>query len=73
MISANANGPAAGRDVDFPGAGRAFPHQTPDDVFITLRYAANLAAGHGPVYNIGERVEASPTLCCSRCSRCCTC
>jgi len=30
---------------------------TPDDPYITLRYAANLIAGHGPVYNIGERVE----------------
>lgn len=28
-----------------------------DDPFITYRYAANLLAGHGPVYNIGERVE----------------
>jgi hypothetical protein len=25
---------------------------TVDDTFITLRYAANLAAGHGPVYNL---------------------
>jgi arabinofuranosyltransferase len=28
-----------------------------DDAFITFRYAKNLADGHGPVYNIGERVE----------------
>ena len=28
-----------------------------DDIFITLRYADNLLAGHGAVYNIGERVE----------------
>jgi hypothetical protein len=28
-----------------------------DDAFITFRYADNLANGHGPVYNIGERVE----------------
>lgn len=34
-----------------------FLNHTPDDVFITLRYAANVAAGHGPVYNVGERVE----------------
>jgi hypothetical protein len=30
---------------------------TQDDPFITFRYSANLLAGHGPVYNIGERVE----------------
>jgi arabinofuranosyltransferase len=30
---------------------------TTDDPFITYRYAANLLAGHGPVYNVGERVE----------------
>jgi len=41
----------------FLALGVHFLNQTPDDVFITLRYAANLAAGHGPVYNIGERVE----------------
>lgn len=28
-----------------------------DDVFISLRYAENLAGGHGAVYNVGERVE----------------
>lgn len=28
-----------------------------DDSFISFRYADNLAAGHGPVYNIGRRVE----------------
>ena len=28
-----------------------------DDAFISFRYAANCAAGHGLVYNIGERVE----------------
>ncbi|MCP4704409.1 MAG: hypothetical protein GY865_07345 [candidate division Zixibacteria bacterium] len=28
-----------------------------DDAFITFRYASNLADGHGPVFNIGERVE----------------
>ena len=31
---------------------------TVDDPFITFRYAANLLAGHGPVFNVGERVEA---------------
>jgi len=30
---------------------------TIDDTYITLRYAHNLASGHGPVFNIGERVE----------------
>ena len=30
---------------------------TTDDPFITYRYAANLLAGHGLVFNIGERVE----------------
>jgi arabinofuranosyltransferase len=28
-----------------------------DDAYIAFRYAANLAAGHGPVWNVGERVE----------------
>lgn len=28
-----------------------------DDTYISFRYAANLAAGHGLVYNPGERVE----------------
>ena len=28
-----------------------------DDTFISLRYAANLLAGHGLVFNPGERVE----------------
>ena len=28
-----------------------------DDAFISLRYAANLLAGHGLVFNPGERVE----------------
>lgn len=27
-----------------------------DDAFITYRYARNVAAGEGPVYNLGERV-----------------
>jgi len=30
---------------------------TTDDPYITLRYAANWLAGHGPVFNPGERVE----------------
>ncbi len=28
-----------------------------DDSYIFLRYAHNIAEGHGPVFNIGERVE----------------
>ncbi len=28
-----------------------------DDTYIFLRYAENLARGHGPVFNVGERVE----------------
>lgn len=31
--------------------------ETTDDPFITFRYAANLCAGVGPVYNAGEHVE----------------
>ncbi|MBN1512327.1 MAG: hypothetical protein JXB13_09955 [Phycisphaerae bacterium] len=29
-----------------------------DDAFITFRHVANCLAGHGPVYNVGERVQA---------------
>ncbi len=29
-----------------------------EDAFINFRIVANLLAGHGPVYNVGERVEA---------------
>lgn len=32
---------------------------TADDGFITFRVARNIAQGHGPVFNMGERVEAS--------------
>jgi hypothetical protein len=32
-----------------------------DDTFINFRYAANLAAGLGPVFNRGERVEGYTT------------
>jgi hypothetical protein len=28
-----------------------------DDIFITFRYCDNMLAGHGPVYNTGERSE----------------
>ena len=31
--------------------------ETVDDPYITFRYAANVLAGHGPVFNTGERVE----------------
>jgi arabinofuranosyltransferase len=37
--------------------GLAFWPYTVDDSYITYRYAANLAHGHGPVFNLGERVE----------------
>lgn len=30
---------------------------SPDDAFITMRVAANLLDGHGPVFNPGDRVE----------------
>jgi arabinofuranosyltransferase len=35
-----------------------------DDAFILLRYAENLAGGHGPIFNLGERVEGftSPAM-----------
>jgi arabinofuranosyltransferase len=55
----------AWRQVGFLFAGLAlflavaihyFPY-TPDDVFITLRYAENIAAGQGAVFNPGEAVE----------------
>ncbi len=34
-----------------------FQHATVDDLYISLRYAYNLATGHGLVFNLGERVE----------------
>jgi arabinofuranosyltransferase len=37
--------------------GLAFWPYTVDDSYITYRYAANLAHGYGPVFNLGERVE----------------
>ena len=33
-----------------------------DDAFVSLRYAQNLVAGHGLVYNPGERVEGYTNL-----------
>jgi hypothetical protein len=38
-----------------------FANWTYDDPFITYRYAANLANGAGPVYNLGERVLSTTT------------
>lgn len=32
-----------------------------DDAPITFRYAENLAAGHGYVYNVGERIQGTST------------
>jgi hypothetical protein len=34
-----------------------WPSWFSDDAFISFRYAQNLVAGHGLVYNVGERVE----------------
>ena len=34
---------------------------TADDAFITFRYADNIAAGHGFVYNLGQRVLGTST------------
>lgn len=36
-------------------------HSTTEDAFITLRYAENVAGGHGFVYNPGERVLGTTT------------
>jgi arabinofuranosyltransferase len=33
-----------------------------EDAFITLRVVRHLESGHGPVFNIGERVEASTSM-----------
>lgn len=33
-----------------------------DDAYITFRHAENLARGHGPVFNVGERVEGSSSF-----------
>ncbi len=37
--------------------GTLWPAWFSDDAFISFQYAKNLVAGHGLVYNIGERVE----------------
>lgn len=41
--------------VSFSGA--LWPSWLTDDAFISFRYAQNLVAGNGLVYNVGERVE----------------
>jgi len=38
-------------------SGALWPSWMTDDALISFRYAQNLHAGHGLVYNIGERVE----------------
>ncbi len=38
-------------------SGMLWPSWFSDDALISFRYAQNLVAGHGLVYNIGERVE----------------
>jgi len=40
----------------------SFGDITQDDAFISFRYAENLAAGNGLVYNVGERVEGFTNL-----------
>jgi hypothetical protein len=42
--------------IGYAIAGWALGFRPFDDTFITFRYAANLADGHGFVFNIGERV-----------------
>lgn len=39
----------------------AYTHSIGEDALITLRYAEHIAAGHGFVYNLGERVFGSTT------------
>ena len=46
----------------FLAACLAFIPFTTDDAFISFRYAENLLAGHGLVYNPGERVEGFSNL-----------
>jgi hypothetical protein len=38
-------------------SGMIWPSWLTDDAFISFRYAQNLVAGNGLVYNVGERVE----------------
>src|SRR5689334_15439491 len=37
-------------------------HMPVDDAYIFCRYAQNFAAGHGLVFNLGERVEGVTSL-----------
>lgn len=46
-------GLAVATAIGFSGVAEFFH----DDAFVTLRYARNLLAGYGPVWNPGERVE----------------
>ncbi|WP_371232162.1 hypothetical protein ACAW63_05275 [Pseudomonas sp. QE6] len=41
---------------------RMYPVEQLDDAFISYRYAQNLVAGHGLVFNIGEPVEGYTNL-----------
>jgi len=41
----------------FATAALLFLDWVPDDAWISFRYAGNIAAGEGPVFNPGERVE----------------
>jgi hypothetical protein len=41
----------------FVAIGVQFLNYAPDDIYIPLRYAKHIAAGAGPFYNAGERVE----------------
>ena len=41
---------------------RLYRDWTEDDAYITFRYAQNVAAGHGLVFNPGERVEGYSNL-----------
>jgi hypothetical protein len=46
----------------FGAVAAIFISYTVDDAFITFRYARNLVAGFGPVFNPGERVEGYTTF-----------
>ncbi|MDQ6739848.1 MAG: hypothetical protein M3021_05655, partial [Actinomycetota bacterium] len=43
------------------GFALAYDSFLPDDSYITYRYAQNLPAGHGLVFNLGERVLSTTT------------
>src|SRR5688572_12167490 len=38
------------------------PEHWLDDAYIFFRYAENWADGHGPVFNVGERVEGYSSI-----------